>query len=325
MLRDLLILTGNPARGGNSGETNMLKRLRSGIPPLFLGFLAAILPAAAEETPPAACPANVEKLMVERLVPLQNGQTDGLNAAYAMANAARGQCADNSLALTLSVEMLTRIAVVLSQSGSPDADTVWKEAYTAAMEQDAAPVHADVALSWETGPEITLTDAQARATADSLLEANIAPVIAGYAMSAGNFGDSLEVPLTDCPYLAAGQQRAVLEAKGLVKGITENASAYAEPDSVLARLETLRKTCTAQAPALTEQTIRAYVEFADMLDRDDNTARLATCMADDAVSRIAEYRDLVRDKLDDPTTAVLAKMTVWQNRLQTHHTLSCQR
>lgn len=292
---------------------------------LALGFVAVIWPAVAEETAPAPCPFNVEKLMVEQLIPLQNGQTDGLNTAYAMAKAARVQCADNSLALTLSVEMLTRIAVLLSQTGSPDADTVWKDAYSAAMEQHAAPVHADVPLAWENDTEVMLTDTQARATADSLLEENIAPVIAGYAMSVGNFGDSLEVPLTECPYSAADQQRAVLEAKGLVKGITENASPYAEPDSVLARLETLRKTCTAQAPALTEQTIRAYIEFADMLDQHDDTARLATCMADDAVSRIAEYRDLVRNKLDDPTISLLAKMTTWQNRLQTHHSLSCQR
>jgi len=294
----------------------------------FLGlWLAAIfvLPSAsAEEAPPAACPDNAEKVMIGNLVPLQNGQTDGLNTAYAMARAARVQCADNSLALALSIEMLTRIAILLSQSGSPDADTVWKEAYTAAMEQDPAPVHSDVTLSCENDTEFTLTDAQAHATVDSLLEENIAPVIAGYAMGVGNFGDSLEVPLVDCPYSAADQQRAVLEAKGLVKGITENASTYAEPDSVLARLEVLRKTCTAQAPALTEQTIRAYIEFADMLDN-EVSAQLATCMADDAVTRIAEYRALVRDKLDDPTISLLAKMTTWENRLKTHHVIACKR
>lgn len=294
----------------------------------FLGlWLAAIfvLPSApAEEAPPAACPDNAEKVMIGNLVPLQNGQTDGLNQAYANANAVRTRCADNSLAMGLSANILTQIAILLSQSGSADDATVWQEAYVAAIEQDAAPAHDDLALSWENGTGITLTDAEMRATVDTMMEANIAPVIAGFAMQRSSFGSLLTTDLSACPYTADDQSRAVLEAKGLVDGVAQNGSSYSEPGAVLTRLDNLREACTAQAPALTEQTVRAYVEFADALD-EDMTAPMASCTANDAIARIADYRALVGDAADAPTRAVLAKMTTWENRLKTHHVIACKR
>jgi hypothetical protein len=294
----------------------------------FLGLsLAAALflpPASAEESAPAACPDNAEKVLIQNLAPLQNGQTDGLNQAYANANAVRTRCADNSLATGLSVNILAQIAILLSQSGSTDASNVWREAYIAAIEQDSAPAHADLTLSWENGTGITLTDADMRTTVDAIMETDIAPAIAAFAMQRSSFGSVLTNDLTVCPYPSANQSRAVREAKGLADGVAQDASSYSEPGAVLTRLDNLRKACTAQAPALTEQTVRAYVEFADALD-EDLTAPLASCMADDAIARIAEYRDMVGDAADAPTRAVLTKMATWEKRLKTHHVIACKR
>lgn len=294
----------------------------------FLGLsLAAMLflpPASAEEDAPAACPDNAEKVLIRNLAPLQNGQTDGLSQAYANANAVRTRCADNSLATGLSVNILAQIAILLGQSASTDASNVGREAYIAAIEQDSAPAHADLTLSWENGTGITLTDADIRTTVDAIMETNIAPVIAGFAMQRSSFGSLLTTDLSACPYTADNQSRAVREAKGLADGVAQNASSWSEPGPVLARLDNLREACTAQAPALTEQTVRAYVEFADALD-EDITAPMASCMANDAIARIADYRALVGDAADAPTRAVLTKMTAWENRLKTHHVVSCKR
>jgi hypothetical protein len=299
-------------------------RLRHQFLGLWLAAIFVLPSASAEEATPAACPDNAEKVMIGNLVPLQNGQTDGLNQAYANANAVRTRCADNSLAVGLSANILTQIAILLSQSGSADDATVWQEAYVAAIEQDAAPAHDDLALSWENGTEITLTDAEMRATVDTMMEANIAPAIAGFAMQHSSFGSLLTTDLSACPYTADNQSRAVLESKGLVDGVAQDASSYSEPGPVLTRLDNLRKACTAQAPALSEQAVRAYVEFADALD-EDMTAPMASCMADDAIARIADYRALVGDAADAPTRAELAKMTTWENRLKTHHVIACKR
>jgi hypothetical protein len=294
----------------------------------FLGLsLAAMLvlpPASAEEATPAACPDNAEKVLIRNLVALQNGQTDGLNQAYANANAVRTRCVDNSLAVGLSANILTQIAILLSQSESADALKVWQEAYTAAIEQDSAPAHADLALSWENGTEITLTDAEMRGTVDTMMEANIAPVIASFAMQRSSFASLLTTDLTACPYAADNQSRAVREAKGLADGVTQDASGYSEPGPVLTRLENLRQACPAQAIALTEQAVRAHVEFADALD-EDMTAPMASCMANDAITRIADYRALAADAADEATRATLTKMATWEKRLKTHHVIACKR
>ena len=302
----------------------MTIRLRRSLVPILTATLISAWPAAADETTPLPCPADAEKQLVTQLVSVQGGQADTINTAYSFASAAREQCADNSLVLGLATEILVNIASTLSQSGSGQAAGVWKQALAAASEQDAAPVHDDVSVSWENGTAITLTDADARSSIDGMLETHIAKTLAAYSMERQMEGAYITDAPAACPYPSSDGARAVHEAKGLVGGIIEFARGMSYYDGVLARLDQLQGVCTGQALPLIEENARAHMELATVIGQDWDEAE-GSCIAGEGKALIGKYRTLAGDTPDEGTANVLAKLTAWEHQLDLYTQVSCKR